>query len=305
MTEENDISFQSFFLSKYGELDKAELFKQFTSNFHQIFNNQFISSTDNTKAISITNEDSFHHKTINNIIWGSYLGGDTDIEFEVYKKKDSQNLQNTLSKDDVASLHYFYKLWMPIDSNTGILMVQSYTITGCTNLFRTIIEEFFISLGYKVDWGKCVPKKIITKYLSDCNIYKLKVLTKKKKEIDPLSPIFSVFKKSRYERFVNRFKIPLNNLINLDNYIELLKEQLVALDIDYDKDRDDVIMYYKNSKGQQAHASLADVENIYPSIILDDSLKDPNTERPLWNEVDSFTDEILNEIKVEIGYTPK
>jgi len=305
VTEDNDSCFNTFFNDLYGDKDKAELFKGFTADFHRVFNNEFISSSDNTKAISITKEDSFRYRTIKNVIWGSFRGGNTNIEFEVYKRGNSLEPQSKVMKDDVATLHYFYKLWMPIDSNVGVLMIQSYTSAGCTILFKTLIEECFLSLGYKVYWGKCIPKNVIQRYLTDCSVYKLKILTKSKNDIEPLNPIFGVFKKSKYERFVNKFRIPLTSLMNLDNYLELLKNQLVALNIDYDKDRDDVVMFYKNSKNQKAHAKLSSLENIYPSIILDDSLKDPITERPLWDELDIFTEEILSRIKEEIGYTPK
>jgi len=51
---------------------------------------------------------------------------------------------------------------LPLDSNVGILMVQSYTSVGCTSLFKEQLENYFIRKGYKISsWSKCIPKEYI------------------------------------------------------------------------------------------------------------------------------------------------
>ena len=59
-------------------------------------------------------------------------------------------------------LNVYYKIWLPLDSNVGILMVQSYTSVGCTSLFKEQLENYFIRKGYKISsWSKCIPKEYI------------------------------------------------------------------------------------------------------------------------------------------------
>lgn len=44
-------------------------------------------------------------------------------------------------------------------------------------------------------------------------------------------------------------------------------------------------LFYVNSKGQNANATLANIEDILPTITFDDSLKDENTQQPKWDEL--------------------
>jgi len=65
------------------------------------------------------------------------------------------------------------------------------------------------------------------------------------------------------------------------------------------------LLFYKDNDGKRAHATLSHMEDILPNIILDDSLKDPITQTPKWNELHTFTNNLLDRIKSEISYTPK
>lgn len=51
-------------------------------------------------------------------------------------------------------------------------------------------------------------------------------------------------------------------------------------------------LFYVNSKGQSANATLANIEDILPTITFDDSLKDENTQQPKWDELHLFTKDL-------------
>ena len=80
--------------------------------------------------------------------------------------------------------------------------------------------------------------------------------------------------------------------------------QIKAISTDFDEEQDVVKLFYVNSKGQSANATLANIEDILPTITLDDSLKDENSQQPKWDELHLFTKDLLNDIKKQISYTP-
>lgn len=63
-------------------------------------------------------------------------------------------------------------------------------------------------------------------------------------------------------------------------------------------------LFYVNSKGQNANVTLANIEDILPTITFDDSRKDENTQQPKWDELHLFTKDLLYDIKKQISYTP-
>ena len=194
-TEETPCLFQDFVnslsLKKNGKYMEVLL-----TDFINGFNASFKSNKDNTKAVSITT-DLFHGVSKTEYTaWGVFKGGSTGINREIYKSDNATTLKGTIDDDNVTSLLYFYKLWLPQDSNVGILMVQSYTSMGCTALFKEQLEDYFISKGYKPYWNKCVPKSYIEKYLKDGYINEIRVVHSKRDYKKPLDPIFGPFIKA-------------------------------------------------------------------------------------------------------------
>ena len=61
-------------------------------------------------------------------------------------------------------------------------------------------------------------------------------------------------------------------------------------------------LFYVNSKGQNANATLANIEDILPTITFDDSLK--NTHQPKCDELQLNTKDLLYDINNQISYTP-
>lgn len=303
LTEKDNCLFQDFVQSLSLKEDK-DYMEVLLSSYVNGFNASFKPNKNNTQAMSITT-DLFHGFSSNDYTaWGIFNGGTTGINREIYKSNNATKATGTIEEDNVTSLPYFYKIWLPKDSNVGILMVQSYTSSGCTTLFKEQLGNYFISKSYKVHWSKCIPKSYIEKYFKDGYINEIHVLHSKKNTEKPLNPIFGTFTHAKRKSIFNRFNIPLVDFISTLNYKSVLKSQIKAIDLNYDEESDKVKLFYTNN-GRGANASLADIENILPIITLDDSLKDENTQLPKWEELHEFTKNMLEDLKKQISYTPK
>lgn len=132
----------------------------------------------------------------------------------------------------------------------------------------------------------------------------LQIIHSKKDENTPLAPIFKPFQSATRKSVFSKFQIALSDILSLPNYKKILNESILAVDTEYNESRDCVKLFY-TSNGTSAHTTLAKIENILPTIILDDELKDNDTQLPKWEELNRFTNDMLENIKKQIGYTPK
>lgn len=92
------------------------------------------------------------------------VGGLTGVEQDIYDSSKSSEKENTIEKDKVTALPYYFKLWMPFDSSLGVLMIQSYTEAGVTSLLSDKIKSFFKQFDYTIDLEKFVPKEYKEKF---------------------------------------------------------------------------------------------------------------------------------------------
>lgn len=300
--EDKDSNFCDFFNS-FGCEKNKDFMQTFIEDFINGFNSSFKFNKNYTQAISITSDLYRKYNSRKYTICGTYKGGQIGINREIYQSNDAEEVKNTITEDDVTSLCYFYKIWFPINSNRGILMLQSYTSLGCSSLFKEELGEYFIKKGYRANWYRFVPKEYIEKYLKDGYLNKLQIIYSKRDNNTPLSPIFTPFKGATRKSVFSKFKIPLSNIFSLPNYKEILKNNIQAIDVNFNADADIVKLSYK-CNGRSANTTLAEIENILPHITLDDGFKDSNTQLPKWEELNIFTDHILEQIKEQINYIP-
>lgn len=302
--EQNNSKFDEFVKSLTLSIEKDDYMKSFLESFINGFNNAFVHNQLNTKAISITTDLYNGHNSKDYTAWGIFKGGMTGIRYDVYNTNNAIKRTGTVFEDSVASLHYFYKIWLPKDSNVGVLMIQSYTSSGCVSLFKEQLEQYFISTGYKISWSKCVPKSYIDKYLKDGYINEIHVLHFNRDKEKVMKPLFTPFMEARRRSIFTKFNIPLGDFMAMFDYQRFLKEQIKVVDLNFDEEQDVIKLFYENN-GKRAHASLADIEKILPVITLDGLSQDEITQEPKWEELNAFTRDILNELKKQIHYTPQ
>jgi len=302
-TEKEPCLFQDF-VNSFSLKEESKYMEVLLEDFINGFNDSFKLNKKNTQAVSITT-DLFHgFSSVDYTAWGVFKGGTTGINREIYKSDNATKAKGIIDEDNVTSLLYFYKLWLPKDSNIGILMVQSYTSTGCTFLFKEQLENYFINKGYRPYWSKCMPKSYIDEYFKNGYLNEIHVLYSKKDKEKPLNAIFRPFIQATRKSIYNKFRIPLAGLMLTQNYRSILKSQIQAFDVNYDENNDKIKLFYINN-GKKAHSSLANIESILPVITLDDSLKDEKTQLPKWEDLHRFTHDMLKDLKRQISYEPK
>lgn len=287
------------------QIDDVNYMEVFLEDFINGFNASFKPNKNNTQAMSITTDQFKGYDSNDYTVWGIFKGGTTGIEYDIYQSNNATTPTSKVAGDSVTSLYYFYKIWIPIDSNIGILMVQSYTNTGCSILFKEQLSNYFISKGYKAEWSKCIPNEYIEKFLKDGYISEIQVIHRKRDESKPLNPVFSPFTYAKRRSIFSRFKISFRDFISVANYKNILKSQIKAIDTDYDETQDKVKLFYIDAEGKRANATLANIDSILPTITLDNSLKEDNSQLPKWDELHEYTKGLLNDIKKQISYTPQ
>lgn len=287
-----------------GNTEEKNYTEIFLKDFINGFNDSFRPNKVNTQAMSITSDQFKGYNSNDDTIWGVFKGGPTGTEFDVYKSNNATLPTSKIDEDSVTSLYFFYKIWIPTDSNVGVLIVQSYTHTGCTGLFKDQLSNYFITKKYKVEWSKCIPNEIIDKFLKDGYINQIQVIYKNRDTNKPLNPVFVPFTHAKRKSIFSNFRIPFKEFISVVNYKRILKSQIKAIDLDYDESQDIVKLFYEDSEGKKANAALSDIESILPIIILDDSLKENKSQAPSWDALHQFTKEMLVNIKNQISYTP-
>lgn len=282
--------------------EKSDYMKVLIRDFVNGFNSSFAINEENTRAISLLSDYKVNSR--NYTTWGTFRGGETGIARDIYKTNDSTNSTTKIQEDNVSTLQFYYKIWIPYDSNVGILMLQSYTTLGCTALFKKQFENYIIGRGYKIFWSKCIPDEYIKEFFKKGYINKICITHQHKNTDTFFGGTFGPVNFAKKETVLSKLQIPLAELFSCNNYQKLLKADIRSVDLNYDEEKDTVVLFY-DLEGKSAHSSLTKIEDILPVITLDDNLKDTATQLPKWEELHLFTDGLLEDIKEKIHYTPK
>jgi hypothetical protein len=301
-TEDDSTLFGDFVKSFDPNADEYNYMKVLFAKVLKFFDNKFLLGTEGNKAVSITSQDKVEFGSRECTIWGIFKGGETDMERKVYRQRDALNDIKLIEKDDVPSIDYFYKLWIPYDWDDGILMIQSYTNMGCVASFKEQMENLFISLQYRPMWNRLIPKGFVDRYLKSSVINEIKV------QYEPQQTnaqgVFASMSQVRKETTLSRLSIKMKDLFQMDNYESELRGQIENVVEKYNPITDKVIVFYRDEAGKEAHASLDNLEGAMPTISLPDSLKNKDTQMADADAMNIYTKELLDEIKTQIGYKP-
>lgn len=297
-TEEYATSFPDFARTLAPEIDRNNFISVIFQEIVSFFDGQFLVNDDETKAVSITSDPQPRLASLCYTIDGLFKGGDTGIGKTIYRNRDASQPGDRINSRDVPANNFFYKLWMPYDSDDGILMIQSYTDMGCTTTFRDQLDAFFVSKRYKPAWNGMIPSGFIDQYLNRSFINEIKIVYQT--EFREADGIFCSMRQAKKESWIKNLRIPLNGLLQLDNYQEQLQDQIIET-VNYDPDHDLAKVFYEDENGKKASATINDLESIFPNIILPDDLKD-DADEPNLDATAQYTDGLLEQIKRDIGY---
>lgn len=301
-SDKNDVTFKSLHqvIAGSNEASKAELFGTVKDKFLNSFSEKFVLNYNKTKGIAIRQINTIPTM---NIIDGMMIGGLTGIEQEVYKASSSEERQDTIAEDEVTALPYYFKIWMPYDSNLGVVMIQSYTETGVVSLVLDKIKHFFRSYNFFVSHNPFVDKEYKDKFKNLSTVDQL-VLSKTHLSSEArgaLNQLFASFEGLKVEIKLSGFNVSIDEFWQQIDTQKPLDIDLSGFEINEREDYD-VIAIYKDVSGKQSQARLSRNLDIMPTIILDSTLKETGKEYPNYESIQTHTNSILTKVKQEIGY---
>lgn len=301
-TEVDATKFCDFIKAIEPSAQKEDFMKVLFAKMIAHFDSKFRKSVESNKAVAVTSQERVDYGSKDYTVWGMFKGGETDLERKVYSQNNATKDVKLIEKDDVPAVNYFYKLWMPYDGEDGILMIQSYTDMGCVASFKDQIEELFVSLQYRPIWNRMIPKGFVDRYLKSSFIHKIRIEYKTVKANG--EGVFASMKQVQKNTELTRLSIALKDLFMVKNYDDELCKHLENI-VEFKPEDDKVVVFYKDENGKEAHATMGNLEEAMPTIILPDYLKDSETEIAIPEEMDKFTDGMLKEIKEQIKYAPR
>ena len=298
--DHNAISFQQFAQSLNPNINRDSFLPLLFQELVAFFDSRFRINQEGTKAVSITSNPRPTLASLSYTINGMFKGGDTGIGRTIYSQQNAIQPGTRILNTDVPVNNYYYKLWLPYDSDDGILMIQSYTDMGCTATFRDQIEQFFVSKGFRPQWNAMIPSGIVNQYLNRSFINEIKIVYASEQRQE--QGIFASMSNIKKESWLKNLHISFRELFCVNNYQQVLKDKIMEF-IDYDQEHDIAKVFYTDENGKKASASINNIEEILPSIILPEELKDQTTDEPIFTEISRYTDGILEQIKRQMNYT--
>ena len=300
--EKEFLNFQKL-LDKIGQ-DKDKAYRQFITDFRNLFGGKFTSDSKKTKSITSPKEGNNKFSSQSNTIDCDILGGDIGSSQTIYNQDNADEPVGEITEEQIASLPFYLKLWTPYDHNSGILMVQSYTGHTVTALVKMKLKELFKKYGYTLIITPFIPEIVKKEYLKNSKVYELAIINNKisrgKREL--LNPIFAEFDKLKIEIRITGFKKDVNNFWDIfkKKKNKLIGANLDDLDID-ENNGCEIKAYYKDKQGHRANVNMRDLTKVSPTIFLPDEMKEENNHFN-FEEIKKYTDGMLEQIKNEINY---
>jgi len=303
-SNEELLDFSDFFKTAYLKTDKKEAYEEFIKDYVSSFNKKFKLNRDKTKGIAATDLHNFSSRSEKNVIDGEVIGGQTGILQELFKQTDAIATTGSVEIDDVSTLPYYIKLWTPLDHNTGVLMVQSYSNLSVTDLIRIHLSQIFQKYEFSLLFTQHVPNAVKEHFKEDSSVYKIafvkESLSKGKRKL--LNPLFAEFDNLKIKIEVSGFKKSVNEF--WDEFLgdeKIISSNLEDFDIKENEDFK-TVAYYTDSEGHKSNTSIDKEFEIKPTIFLDNNLKKKGTDFFDFDKIKKHTDSILDDIKKEIKY---
>lgn len=290
-----------FLNTEEGRVPKSLLFERFKTKFESSFESKFVLNGEETKGIAISSLNVIPAK---NIIDGMIIGGLTGVEQDIYDASSANEKEDTIEKEKVTALPYYFKLWMPYDSSVGVLMIQSYTEVGVTSLLSTKIKSFFSNFNYMIDPVKFVPREFKEKFKRESTVQKLSLYKSHLSEEarGGLNLLFTEFEGLQVKIEISGFDVSIEDFWRSVDRRNPLDVDLSSLSMESDYE---VIATYKDADNKQSQARLSKDLDIFPTIIMDNELKEEGKEYPNYSKIQRHTNSILERVKIEIEYVPE
>ena len=263
----------------------------------------FYINGDNSKALSFCKSNTFAISENTNCISGRFVGGNTGLQFDVYNNDDATQPTHIIKPDEVASVQFFFKIWLPKDFSTGVLIVQRYSNNTCLGLLKERLYKYFQSIGYKFISHKFVPEDRRREFLEACNITRIGISWKKGID-NTLKPQVDLLRNNNITHIISNISLSTKKLLTDNIYRRTVSDEVSTLYPEFDSRLHDIKFYYIDTKGQKASSTLEEIECLLPSISLDESCINFNN-TPNWEAIETTANSCLELIKADLKYTAK
>ena len=312
---EDTLYFDEFFQHKdeKGKITKRP-FADFFSAYVQSFNGKFASVGTAGKSLNLKSKN-LQAKLRSRTIYGVVEGGNSGARVDVVDVEDAENVLFSMQPGHVGSEPFHFMLWMPVNFEIGILLLQGYANASLADAFKKHLTSFFRRQcpNATLSTGAYVGPTSVSKFRSESVIDKITIRRNRIKP-DVAEHLIKGLKIQTDNAKVN-VEVKISGLNTVAGFAELMQtwfadgaildglidiEDLEPVGLD---DEAETIIGYKDKDGRQVSAKKGKSFEIKPVLYIDPqdvSIKADG--RPEPAQMKAFMAAELERIKDEIGY---
>lgn len=290
-----DACYRNFFRDKCFEtqeetdkLTDAQIFKAYHQAFIKgidVTDFDFFKDEKNKKAITINDTNAIKKHVNDNIIEGIIKGGRYDQERE--KVNMNNKTVDKVRKDDIILDQFYFLIFTPLDSSTGILFLQSYTEDSICDVFCKFLKSFFTYADnyFDIRIEPYMPQNLKEEYKKKARLKGFSFSTKE--IIGVVGEGVSVKEQEEFCVTINIQPMEKSNLRGIANKVE----KLLHLKF-HDKELSQFSkrVYLEDDHNKGAYYDLGkDVDHIRPTIYLENRINiHPENGLPDFGELKEF-----------------
>lgn len=309
-------TFRNLFKEKFGQCEDDRLFDSYFQHITDaIGNKNFRKDNINKKVIGKTNDSPVieldQHKK-DYYVDGVIEGGKYGIERKVVDIKN--NTHNIIINKESAVLDSYYLLiYTPLNSQTGFLLIQSYTEESVTNSIKNLVRDFFSNenSSYNIKTEPYLPQKFIKKYIESSTIGEFGVTIP-----TPLSPSLRNEEHSKEETFEVEIRIkpqskmPSKELLDQNSEATIFFKNIIKKFVKHknktikkeafltDNNGREALAYYDKNKQNRIDIAESTIYLEEEGIFCDYE----ETGSPDFNKIQEYCLNILKEIKQDFKH---
>lgn len=302
-----DFTFRDFlstFNSDEMELSLQNQYNSFYADLQNYFGQEFRINDSETKGITIRSEDKFHVDSNLNSISGTLSGGDTGIGKNIHERENSSE-GNTIDHFKIHSIPHFFQIWMPLDLNFCIVIIQSYTGESLSSMFLNQLENYFKSKRIVIyNRQKFLPNKLINDFKKNAVIKSVKVKSSviSRPTRQALNPVLIEKEKLHVELTFKGFGKD-SKWNELKDWLTKENQGFLGVDlseINLDTPVDRIVEY--SYQGRTTSGKLTNDYQIIPSLVISDEIELNKDFHPEFNSIKSYVTNFMGDLIVESGY---
>ena len=303
-----DFKFEDFFSSfntNNVQLTLQNQYNSFYADLLNYFGQEFRINDSETKGITIRSGDEFLVESASNVISGTLSGGDTGIGKNIQERENSTE-GNQIDHFKIHSIPHFFQIWMPLDLNFCIVVVQSYTGESLSSMFLNHLQEHF-NFKDLVTYNrvKFLPRNLVDDFRNNALIrsvtLKSSAISRPKRQA--LNPVLVEKEKLNVELVFKGF--------GRDSTWGELREWLLGenqgflgvdlSNLNLEQPLDRVVEY--SYQGRTTSGKLTNDYQIIPSVVITEHIELSQEFHPIFNSIKTYVTNFMNELIVESGYT--